>query len=109
MKDYSDHVKILKKAKMLLEVGHNKYICYAIDDALSIIKCFAYDTDKEYIAMCEIKKWIMSMLDGASCIETWLHLKGFLPDRRIVLTTEQLEQVKKTRIAWINWMIYELE
>ncbi|MBU9360849.1 hypothetical protein KTE52_31520 [Burkholderia multivorans] len=51
-------------------------------------------------AVMEIKAYIVAALDGANTLETWQLRNGFLG-------YSDIDQCRRDRLAWIDWMLDE--
>jgi hypothetical protein len=91
-------IRILHRARELIASAKRQYICNAIGHTTN--------WSKDGIAL---KRWIQSMLGPkAGALETWMernHPELWEP----ATYGERIHMLRATRLAWIDWMISELE
>ena len=85
----NDYIHILKKAKNLIDAKEEDYICRAI--------CEITDSPRHPLIL-----WVEHMLGDALTLNLWIYCKcGIFPATS--------EEVRPTRIEWIDAMIAYLE
>lgn len=109
------HQQLLRRAKRKLartwvqyiELDRPIYVCRALEACSR--------NDKEFEAAEEIKRHIHWLLGDAETYEEWLVLEGVLPARMLPLyigdahrwTPELFQNLQRSRLAWIDWMIWD--
>ena len=111
---YEYEIQLLKKARKLIAANKEPYICWAIDTADGV----PYTAANRWL-----EKWIHSMLsidgDAIGTLELWLYYKGYITQSQWdkinggpgwwTQANPLWKKLSKTRVAWIDWMIEELE
>ena len=93
-------VALLKRARQLVKDNHHSMICFAIGRA-----------EREAVGNGQshyLQEWIQSMLGPYDTYSEWVRHNH--PRLYEGLTYEQrVEKAKQARLAWIDWMIGELQ
>lgn len=95
-------ISILAKVRERLITGKSRYLC------IPLISIGSQSPDPEYQAVAEkLHAWVLTMLGGSHTLGIWLARQkvGYV----ISFTKESENKIHNTRIAWIDWMIAELE
>lgn len=83
------------------EKDYSEYICDSVG--------FAFN-HAELPEKSKLKEWISYQLDGRYGLEKWLAHKNYLATTIFeLMSDEDFLKLQRTRIAWMNWMIKELE
>jgi len=90
-------ITALRFASTRIDWCENNYICSAL-----------HAVSEDYPDMSEevqyLKTWVQKMLGSCGTLESWLR------ESRIHLNPiDHPEKLRVTRLAWIDWMIAELE
>lgn len=98
----ADAIAVLRRARYLFEKGRQVRVCFAIDEAGRQVR-------KKRVAN-HLRKWVGASLGNHSCYEDWLirHHPEFAASKDIK-SWDHAEKLRPGRIAWIDWMISELE
>lgn len=92
------HVELLTKAREMIAVGDETYICIAL-------KSIGLDVG-EYRASEEIVNHISTLVGGrCASLATWLQDQGYLGYSP--LPADVQDRLRATRLAWIDWLIEE--
>jgi hypothetical protein len=93
--------KLLRNARMLIEIGKEDFVCFAIRQA--------WVADSGYIEheeMIELKKWVnnavfMTHKNGTTTntLSAWQYKNGW--------GHRGDEQLRRDRLAWIDWLLEE--
>lgn len=105
-------IRLLTGAKESLESGREIPICYALKDTCEWLKAWASDKHevKRIRKNCEyLIKWVNKSLEGSHSYLFWItanhrDLWTSCADCQVVFEKQQAG-----RIAWLSWMINELE
>lgn len=93
-------IALLKRARELIKSDQKYLICYAIDRA----ECETVGNGQSHY----LKEWIQSMLGTNYTYSEWVRRTH--PHLFEGLTTEQImKKTKEGRLAWIDWMIQEVQ
>ena len=101
MLERSTCIKLLKSAKNKLKRYEEKYIC----DAIAMSERNMQGTQVGINMDFYLREWVMSGLGGYVTYGQWLTNK--YPKK--VTSSTFTYQVRQARIAWVEWMINELE
>lgn len=91
---------LLQKARKFVATGERNLICYALD----LAEHLTVGNGQSYY----LKKWIHDMLGSCDTYLEWVkvyHPKLF----DAVPFDERFKKAKEGRLAWIDWMIGELQ
>lgn len=97
MKNYTDHIRLLHKARKRIELEQDDFIC------LALMRVVDQDNKEELLTALKLRYWIRKMLDSSQTLEEWLYVKHNIG------TPEGDSRRRNTRLRWINWMIKELQ
>lgn len=89
-------VEILKEARRLIKTRAEDFVCVAI--RMSHVEAPPEDYH-------QLRKWIRSMLEGHYVLDDWVEEN--VPGATEVYLWK--EKLRVTRLAWIDWMIQQLE
>ena len=116
-KECKSAAKILREAKkhlwvkshnwdMMDDRNNNKEYSEYICDCIS----FSFN-HKEVPEKKKLKDWIRYQLGGRFGLEKWLAHKNYLSNTVSSerMSDEDFLKLQRTRVAWIDWMIIELE
>ena len=120
MKHHADQAKVFDQVKeqklFILHVARDlircercPYICWAIDDVVSGAD-HSHTADYKhtlYEAQNQLFGWIEMLLCGADHLEAWLCRSYSVSYDD--LRGKYLYKMIETRLAWIDWMIKEIE
>ena len=93
-KDRAEMIRVLKRTRRVIRTGGQPLLHYAV--------LCAADTSRGLRCATYLSRWVKQMLLGSMSLGHWY--MRFQP--------HQLPTVKRTvliHVAWINWMIRELE
>jgi len=96
------HVKVLREARAIIENGTKVFLC----NALTFRKTDYSET--EGVAASELVQLIAKRLGHSNSLEMWMrkHHPSLMPR---VLTSYHTEQLRLTRLAWIDSLIEEFK
>lgn len=97
-------IEILRRILNLLRTNQVTYICTALTQHQS----------QEYLEACaHLDRWIKSMLAPHQFLENWLIQNNHVAfqdfNKFTDLSTDYPDRLRATRIAWVEWMISQLE
>jgi len=95
---------VLRAARELIELGHFRYVCNAIDRSSTELTGSEATSNR-------LQAWIKSML-GYTTLETWLRVHCHASEYEVnncIYDPELKEKIRNTRLAWLDWMISECE
>jgi len=106
-------IQLLTLARTLIQSETDQCVCFALTSArfmilkrLSIPKNLC--SDEEYAdTNSQLKSWVYSLLEGHSYYGHWLHRNSSVYGN--LTHPEKRRASKNGRLAWIDWMISELE
>ena len=87
-------IDCLRQARKAIESGREEFLCNAIE----------YETDASWKVRDHLCQWIKSILCGSYTLNNWLW-KNF----RVEYRPCNQPKFRSLRLAWIDWMIAELE
>ena len=86
-------IKLLKAARQKIKSGKHRFICAALRNV----------NDGEDSPECDyLITWIKEMLGSSYTLDSWLLQEHGIP-------YSYSRKYRQTRLAWIDWMIKELE
>lgn len=89
----TEHVKILRNARRIIENHDENYICFAIDSVWNK-GC--------PVSKMQIKSWIRAALDDHYALGGWI---STTLGETLDYNYETYNKLRATRLAWIDWMI----
>jgi hypothetical protein len=93
-------IRILRQARELIESGEENFVCLAIEYAAKRLERIS--------AGAELVAWVESMLGDSGTLSGWI--RSNRPELWFSATCdERIRLLRVTRLAWIDWMISELE
>jgi hypothetical protein len=91
-------VKLLRRARELIESDSEDYICQALFTA----GLWQYQTQTQ-----ELQKLIMDRLDGHYTLISWLVARGYKVWSDDDGRGSSMEKLRRTRLAWVDSLIEE--
>lgn len=108
MNDIKTMIEVLREARNLIDLYAEGYLCEAIYTASG--EEHNPPNTKRVRAGRYLRKWVMKMIAPNVSLFGWLERQGAplypMWDKN---PDKVLEQLRVTRLAWIDWMINELE
>lgn len=92
-------VSTLKRARRLLRNERCEFLCGAVYTVCG-------NRRENWSTRDYLSKWINKMLNGKLTLDEWLQSKGCV---QYSYPTGVEDDVRATRIRWVNWMINELK
>jgi hypothetical protein len=93
-------IRILRRARELIESEQEIFICLAIECAAKRLERIS---DGEGLVV-----WVESMLGGSGTLSDWIR-RNHQELWESAKCDERIRLLRATRLAWIDWMISELE
>lgn len=108
MHDIKMMIEVLRGARNLIDLDIERYVCAAI----YVASDGDHVTQNPNLALTGmyLRRWVMAMLSPYETLGMWLERRGTpvhtMRDENLGMARERL---RVTRLAWIDWMIQELE
>lgn len=99
-------IKLLKSAKGFLRDDYTSGICDALSNAVLYKNGHSYNDCKEWTACNELTSYISRALGVYSWYPKWVREKHKDANLQYIFNYSKFnKQIKKSRKAWIDWMI----
>lgn len=100
-------IKLLTKAKKALSIRKNYFVCTALNRAMADLnKEQDYDIDVQFMRTY-LSRWIYQMLGSSSDFDSWVWNQS--ETAYAAMNRGTSDGMFAARIAWIEWMIGELQ
>lgn len=108
MNDIKTMLELLREARNLIDLYAESSVCAAIYVASG--EEYATPDPKRIRAGRYLKRWVMAMISPNVSIFGWLEHRGIPICAMYDKNPDKVrERLRVTRLAWIDWMINELE
>lgn len=108
MNDINTMLKVLREARKLVDFCIKDSVCSAIYAVSG--EEYATPNPRSIRAGRYLRRWVMSMLSPNVSLFGWLGRRGIPVNTMYDENPDMMrEQLRVTRLAWIDWMINELE
>lgn len=99
-------IKLLQSAKKYLKESYTSGICGALNNAVLRKNGYSYDNSKEWTACRELKNYISRTLGKHGWYSSWVRDNCEKANFQYNSSSTKFnKQVKKSRKAWVDWMI----
>ena len=86
-------IELLKAARELIQSGEQRVICLAL---------YSVGKSEGVTEYLYLRRWVEEMLGTYNTLDSWLFREHGMP-------LNNSKKLKEPRLAWIDWMIKELE
>jgi hypothetical protein len=102
---YIDLLQVARKNLSVAKLGSPAGLCYVIDTSVPSTPCSGPELMWARRYLC---RWIDLQLRGKTWLETWLEAHYKHSYNQLDYLQRRLV-IRNTRLAWLDWMIKELE
>ena len=91
-------IRLLKMARLRVKSSSYEFLCFAIRGAAT-----EYGYLECWHAAAYLSDWVHKMIGDSGTLDSWLYTHHRLP------SLGYPDRTRKTRIAWVSWMIQQLQ